>query len=758
MRTQFDVRARLYTVGGAAGRVLPTLDLGGSIPFDSIGTLRCSVSRRTFGTLDAVLETALEYWDPDAGAAGEWIEPLNGRFLIRDQGNDERDRSDTVTLQGATMWDWLARKALVDTGDFELVDGHRPFNSSTGGAILKTLIDEAQTRGWGPALDYDFTATTDSDGEPWALELSIAYQPGRTTLLMVLDNLVEQGVVERAVEGRTLHLYNPGHGVDRSEGAGRVRVGSSATQMPIRRNIDDLVTDVAFFGESGFRLDLENTGAYSGLGRLEAAIVQGGVNDEGTATLLGEPTMLAGRAAREQVAATEYTARALALPWKHYQGGDWVSGRRGSGEFEKLRVRAIVFTKTVGNEITVSPTLNDRFEDVLARLAKRTSGILGGAVAGGTGAVPNDSEDNRKPKAPTDLLVVSSGYWDPDGASKSQVSFDWADVTEGENDVAIDVAQYEVSGRLDDGATPPSFTLLSVPSSATASPFEPGTAWLFKVRAQSVNGIWGEWSDEAPVTMTDADPLLEKPVAPIVTSANRVVIVATTGLFDTDPPTTAPAWFREFSIRRSPNIGGPYVPVGTLNRDVDARVFNDMATGDGWYWILVPIDRLENEGPASDPTFVEVVGINGADIIFGSAHGDILEIGSLKVNRVEPGFGAALELDGNVTIVSQQEAIDAVESDVATVAGDLAATDSNLATMQTYYTFGPSGAIITSPGSDYSQRIASDRTEMRQGTQVVSYWEAGQMVVPRLVTETVKLGNHQWEKAGTAGSVIRALS
>lgn len=751
---RFDIRWRRYVVGGARAEHVITSDLQVTIPIGDTSTTEAAVPTAVFGSLPTVAEVALEVFDGD-----EWREPDNCRFLVRAVRGDEREPTGTQSMGGVNIVDWLLRKNYLQQGEGELnADGHRPFNSATPGAIIKTILDEAQARGWAPFLSYDFDADEDSNGDPWESVLTIGYQPGRVHALTILQNLLDQGVVERSTRGRMLRLFNPGTGADLTTGDAPVRVGMTAVAMPVERNIDDLVTHLSFYGEGDFTLEVENVGAYAGLGRLETAIVQGGVNDEGTATLLGQTALERGKQVREAVVATEPADSAVSLPWIHYQPGDWVQGRRGSGAWERMRGAELVVLRNADADITVSLQLNDRFLDLIARLAKRTNGILGGAVAGGTGATPNPGPDTRQPKAPTGLVGSSGGYWDPNGASVAQVSLEWAAVTQGTNDVAIEVDGYEVWGRLDDGATPWSSITFTDETEAFASPFEPGTDWLFKVRAQSKAGVWGAFSDELPITMSDADPDLEQPAAPVVTSRNAVVVVQTTGLFDTDPPTTAPLSFREFRIERSSDEAGPYTIVGVLTRDQDSRVFNDMAIGDTWWWRLVAIDRLGRESAPSDAVSVLVVGVDGADLIVNTLHGNRIIAGTIEASAVVSGFGAAIELDENVTIIAQQAAIDGVAADVGTVAGDVAAVDSNLATMQTYYQFGPDGAIITSPGSDYSQRIASDRTEMRQGAQVVSYWEAGQMFVPRLVTDRVVLGNHQWEKAGSAGSVIRALS
>jgi hypothetical protein len=756
--TDFDIQVRLYAPGGDAIGVLDTLEISATLPTMMLGTLKCTLSRVLVPSLPDVIEAALEYWDADAA---DWIEPRDARYMLTNLSDDERDPARAVSLEGVTLWDWMLRKAIVKPGDGDLLaSGHRPFNSATGGAILKTLIDEAQDRGWGPSLTYDFTASLDSNGDPWDEQITIAFEPGRTNVLMVLDNLVAQGMIERRTEGRLLRLFNPGSGERLDEGDAPVKLAADASQMPLRRSIDDLVTDLSFYGEDGFTLELENSGAYAGLGRLETALVQGGVSDEGTATLLGQTVLTQGKQARMQISATEPAALAVFLPWIHYNAADWVLGIRADGSEDPFKAYEIVVRKSnPTGEIVVSATLNDRFEDLLSRLAKRTNGILGGAVAGGSGSVPVDGADTRKPKAPEGLTGISFGYYDADGASKSQVTLDWTDVTQGENDVAIDVQGYAIWARPDDGATPSQEYTTTLLSEGTASPFEPGTSWIFKVRAESAAGVWGEFSDETdPVLMLDADPALEKPVAPIVTSARGIALVATNGLFDTDPPTTAPSWFREFRIERSQDIGADYLGVGTLNRTVDVRSFNDMGIGDTWYFRLVPVDRLGRDGTPSDPTPVTILGIDGADLIVDSIQGNRIVAGTLSVDRVEPGFGDALEISGNVTIVATQATVADVAADVTTVAGDVATVAETVDLYGTYFDFAPAGLGVSAPGTDYSQLIAADGTTYLQGTNVIVEIADGQMTAQAIVVPTAKIGNHQFEKApANAGTVMRAL-
>jgi hypothetical protein len=126
-----------------------------------------------------------------------------------------------------------------------------------------------------------------------------------------------------------------------------------------------------------------------------------------------------------------------------------------------------------------------------------------------------------------------------------------------------------------------------------------------------------------------------------------------------------------------------------------------------------------------------------------------IKAGAITVSHLEAGIGGQLDISANTSvqlIVGQANAA----TDTAN------ATSSDLATMQTYYNFGPSGAIISTPSSPFSMVLKNDVIEMKSGETVLSSWSGGQMTVPRLNTPEVVLGNHKLERYG-AGTVVRAL-
>ena len=168
-------------------------------------------------------------------------------------------------------------------------------------------------------------------------------------------------------------------------------------------------------------------------------------------------------------------------------------------------------------------------------------------------------------------------------------------------------------------------------------------------------------------------------------------------------------------------------------------------------WVhLIAVDGVGIESAPSNPIQHTIVGITGPDIMANSVDANVIIAGSIKTNHLSPEVGNELVIDGNVTIVATKNQINGV-------AADLDATSDNLAEMQTYYDFGPSGAIISSPGSVFATAVRSDRIEMLENGNVISYWNSGQMYVNQLIGQRVTLGRHQIEQFDANGTVVRAL-
>lgn len=701
-----ESRLRQYALLGAKGAVVRDLGFDATFPLGDTSVVSYATSAAVAGELGDLVEVALEVL-----IGGTWTEVRSGRFLTIPASREGIDVAKVRGYSGQNLVMWLLRSLQIEPGASPLVDGARRFNSATPGAIMKTILDEGQSRGWGPGITYDFTATLDSAGVAWGSTLTLGYRPGSVSGLQALQNLYDQGVIDFYTQGRTLRIFKAGTGVDRSVGSAPVRL-TKLSSLPVKASIDSLVTNVTLYGDDGFRLSLNNPAAITSLGRLEKAIAQGGVSDSGTATILAQRTLDQGSQLRREISAkTTAGPTSDALPWLNYQVGDWVQAKPGTS-WESVRVYEVVISKA--ETTTIAAVLNDRYVDMLERLAKRTTGILGGAVTGGTGGLPGD--DNRKPKPPIGLIANSTGYW-AGAEPSSQVALAWSPVTQGENSVAIDVDAYEVWGALGD-AELNAVTIVDT-TSATLSPYQPGSGWRFAVRAMSRGGVWGDLSAEVLVTMAEPTVAVSAPSAPIVSSVNGLVEVQWDGALAAGG--TPPASFAQINVEASADSGSGFQTVSTIFRANERRLLQGLG-GDTLYVRFVAVDAL---GRTSLPSAVVSTPIS-----------PLIGDGTILARYLAPDVGSQLNLSANDAIVLMVGQILGAQSTAD-------AAVANVTDLRTYFSFEVDGFYISTPGSTSRLRLTNDRIEMIQSGQVVAYWTGGRMVVASMIAQDITLGYHK---------------
>lgn len=773
MPTGYDVRLVRYNLGGARAGALHEVSFDATQAWGDIPTVTIKFSEAVWQKLPSLVEVALEVFDTTLGTAGEWVEPDNSRFILTEDDKDEVDAAGIKAMTAVGYVHWFLGKLIVfdpaDIGD--LVDGKRQFEEATSGEIVKTMFDEGLAAGWGDdpgwegPLDYDFTETVDSAGTPWPSQITIGYAPGLKAW-QAIANLYDQRMLDFSTTGRTLHLWVPDRGVDRSTGAGAIRLKRGIAAMPIQRDLNDLITKLRVFGEGTARLALDNPAAFEGLGALFGSVQQGGVSQIETMTLLAQGELDRGAQIRRQVRVVLKGATLVYRPHLDFVLGDWLSAPLPEGR-EKVRVFEVVTMKKSSGAVEVALVLNDRFVDFLVRLARRTVGIVGGSSAGGSGAMPG-TEDGRAPKAPTGLVIGSSGYWDVGGAPKSVIEGNWTPVTQAVDNVAIGIAGYETFGRQAVfGSEWASIT--GTPTAAVAwSGFDPTSEWEFKVRAQSENGVWGDFSDVETVTMAEPVEELEQPTAAILSSASRVVTVKWDGFFDTDPPTTAPAQFMQMLVKDSDAEEGTYETIGAL---LDGQqVFNGFPNGTVRWFILVPVDRLGREGPASEPRSVEVTGVTSADILSASinpehvvtseamwtkvlgAHkirADEADIGSLTTAIIQAGASQILTL-------TAAQAINLIVTQLAPVQSQGNANAASLAIIGQFFQFLTSGLRVSAPGSPFAVNLDNDSLDFMEGGIVRAFLSAGEWNAEKIATSGLRVGNGVVTWDDTDGLTIQA--
>ena len=520
----FDVRLVAHAPNGDRLGILPTpLSVEVGVPLDDVASLRLSYALGAPGAelLAAPVEVAVETYHPDTG---QWTEVDGGRFLRIKRSGNLTDPTGARAFE-LPSYSWLLRKARLWPSAHDNAEGKRPFLSATAGTILATLLVEARGRGALPGLSIDFGPNADSAGQPWAKVLTIAYEPG-IDVLAVLDNLAEQGVVDWTMSGRTLRVFNADSTLARNLATGDspvdLRLGRDVVDAPDTATLEEVASAIYVKGEGTARLELVNPDAPAPWGRWESFITQGGVRDEGTMRLLAEAEL--DRTGRERVQVTRALAFTAAkwLPFLHYRPGDYVLAPGDGGGLVPLRVRQITLTRDQAGTPGGNLVLNDRFLEREIRLARRTAGIVGGSTAdGGSGARPApDGPDPRDPAAPQGLIVATAAYLDSDGAARGQITATWGTVAKATDGTAIEVSRYELYQRPNVVGLPWSkLTETAHPdNSATASPYDVGTEWAFKVRAVSRAGVFGPWSAPYAVTIAADAEAPPTPSTPILST------------------------------------------------------------------------------------------------------------------------------------------------------------------------------------------------------------------------------------------------
>jgi hypothetical protein len=617
-------------------------------------------------------EVAVEY----SVDGGPWAEPLNSRFLRIKRGGDATDQAGarSYTLPG---YAWMTRKCILYAGPV-MNEGKRPFSAVTPGAIIRTFVDEGQARGALPGLAVDFSASADSAGQPWNTLLTLELEVGQD-LLAILINLSEQGVLDWAMQGRTLRVWNEGTlGEDLASGPAPVdlRLGRDVTEAPDEATLEDLASAILIRGEDGLQLEVTNPAAIAPWGRWETHQQQGGVGDEGTALLLGQAAL--DRVADERIQITRgitlYQARWL--PWAHYGPGTHVLAPGDGGAMQSLRVRQISLTRGQDGELAGNVVLHDRFLEADLKLARRMAGVIAGGISsGGSGGEPAPETGGRVPAAPEGLIVNPLAYVDEYGFARGQITATWSAVTADVNGVSLDVDGYELFARVNEVGEVWRMIARTQPGDTTAtySPLSVGFTYAFKVRA-TADGTPGEFSDQFVSLIPD--DVTPPPVPSTPTLATRLGVIRVTwdGLGVGDVP--MPSDFERVKVWMASAVEGPYEVVDELRAAGTVLVAGQPYNATRWFR-LTSVDRRGNEsgesGTASIATVplvnTDVIGeiISGANIVDGS----ITASDKIVANSITGGQIQALAIDTGHLAANAVEA-DKIDAGAVT-AGKLSA-------------------------------------------------------------------------------------
>ena len=545
------------------------------------------------------IETFLEV-RAQVSFGGEW-EQVGPALLRLGGSHEDTDASGMRTVEFVSR-EWVLGKARVGEGELPLVDGKRPFYQASPGEIMRSLLLEAQDRGAAQGIELGpFDAATDSAGTAWSKVATIYYSPG-LPIASVLENLVDQGMCDYRMNGRTLELFEPDTAMGRDLTVGDpVRIHGAVTEAPVTYTLEDLTTSALLIGEEGFQVEVANPSAPRDYGELEVTIEQGGVNSEATARTMIDAELQRGSREIREITRSQAAAHARYLPFRDYRVGDYVEAL-DNGRWERYRVREVQIVRD-GDGWTVHTVLNDRLQELLLKLAKRTSGIVNGSKgSGGDGTPPAPApRPGLEPAAPQGLVVDQQVYIDGAGDARGIVTAGWGAVTESTRGQRIDLAGYELWRR--DNETHAPWRMVARTDGDTGATDAPvwltrsdGSAAQYQWRVRAVaqqSGREGAWSEPVTLTMTQDTTPPPLPSAPVVSTGFRIVSAEWDGL--TADGTEMPSDFARVRVY-----------TGTTESMSDARQVGSILYPGTWnsetmpagvqVWVaFTAVDRVGNE-------------------------------------------------------------------------------------------------------------------------------------------------------------------
>lgn len=347
------------------------------------------------------------------------------------------------------------------------------------------------------------------------------------------------------------------------------------------------------------------------------------------------------------------------------------------------------------------------------------------------------------PKAPTGLAVTSNtASFQADGTAIATLRLRWDAVTKSIDEVDVEIETYELWMLTGEAWSP----VASSPARDVLVQVASGGQHAFKVRARTTLGVWSDFSatvDE--VEAANPDEIEEAPSTPNLTTSLGMVQASWDGTLEGG---FRPAGFNHVVVEYSadaemwtrlavplPNGGGSAPIRGVVGETMHVR--------------FIPVDTLGREGTPSVSASIVVEGVTGPDLEANSVTANHIAAGSVELQHLSSGLGSQIDLGDNqviIQITSQQEAL-------AEQVGEAVGTVTQIST---WFRVDEDGAHIGETGNPFQAHMLPGEFNITENGVVTTYWEAGRMVVPSAVVESLSLANHSIEPYED-GTVVRAL-
>jgi hypothetical protein len=559
----------------------------------------------------------------EVGCFLDGVEMDDGRFLLQSATDDEVDDAKIVSFTGTSLLK-MTEGALVYSADGSTTLGvNQSFAAVTAGQILRALFLQNSTRGgiMSVLTWASFSNSVDSAGNAWAFSLgTVTYEVG-VNYLAVIRNLVDNGMIEVKMVGRDLRVYNAGGlGTDRTVITDPVvlRRGRDFLEAPITSTNEQVAAVALIQGDNSLLRENVNAGLVTAWGRIETFISQGGVNDSTTLGVLAAQEIARRSAIRSEktrkinVHGTAYT------PYTDYRVSDYVFSNT-TGVNEKLRIRQMVISINEDGVQSASVVLNDKFLETEIAIARKVNGILGGASAGGSVAIPTvptpPGVDLTIPSQVTGLSWTSAAYQNAVGVTESQITATWTAVSTNTNATVIDDLDfYEIQvkrnstsdwGNIAIGRSDTTTAYLTVPANMTLD---------VRVRAVDRNANKGAWSTTSTNTSAADSTAPPVPKTPVIVPYLGQLRIFWDGLDSVGG--TMPTDFWRVEVHLSTTSG--FTPsTSTMVDSLLARGYSvqtDLTYGTVYYAKLIAVDYSGNKSAASAQGSATPETVTGLDI------------------------------------------------------------------------------------------------------------------------------------------------
>lgn len=523
------------------------------------------------------------------------------------EGNDADEAED------ASVWKYTCRtmlgildRAVVYPKNWPATNPPNHEFADGAGAILIDLLEKAQSRGAIPEIEWDFTDTHDSNGEPWQIQFIVTYDAGIKYTDVVAD-MVESGMLEVRVDGRTLQAYKPGTlGTDKSIGANPLRFQKARDmkESPRRSSTRDLATVLLVAGDDNAYVQSLSDGAtMAQWGRREAYYSHNGTKNAAVLTYIGNyarDTM--NRQKSEVTHGLVFETEVNPRPITNFNVGDWGLSDVGRG-WEKYRIKQWVLSVANDGSISGSVTLNDLINERIENLNNRLNKLTNGTTSAGAS---EQKDDGKAPAVPEGITLSTDSYIDRN-QPRATLTVVWNPVTENADGTELDdLDGYEVRWRY-------SGELLwrenQFTDSDEVSAFFAGIAiddeLDVQVRAFDRYNRSSGWSDTYNITTAQDLLAPAKPEPPVVTSNVGTLRVQWSGRDYQGQQQVADYLGVEVHV----GLDGVFTPDSSTLKDfLTSRVATATTITEGLqygthYWVrLVAVDTSGNRSEASDET------------------------------------------------------------------------------------------------------------------------------------------------------------